>query len=109
MNSSITEGATSNKYWRDGTTGTDDERAASGGSTTSSDLDARLGNRLLPLKPWIVLQPDELKGSIISAVAEMLKLRATIKQSEESLARFEKPLSDFWPHYWAPHERQRGQ
>jgi hypothetical protein len=94
-NTSTTEGATSNKRTRDGSNEPDTANAASGGAAASvSDLDARLGTRLMPLKPLLVLQPDELKGTLISSAKEMLDLRVTIKQRQESSARFDKPSTD---------------
>eukprot|EP00956_Cyclotella_meneghiniana_P001312 scaffold1404_cov37-Cyclotella_meneghiniana.AAC.16 len=76
---STTEDATSNKRRRSGTTA-----AAISNSST-------LGPRLEPSKVMLESQPEELKGTIISSSREMLDLRATIKQREESYARFTKP------------------
>jgi hypothetical protein len=45
----------------------------------------------MPIKPVLVLQPEELKGTTISLCKEMLDLRVTIKQRQESYARFDKP------------------
>eukprot|EP00956_Cyclotella_meneghiniana_P015072 scaffold22841_cov21-Cyclotella_meneghiniana.AAC.2 len=52
---------------------------------------SNLDSRLESLKVLLATQPDELKGTIISLSKEMLNLRATIKQREESYARFDKP------------------
>eukprot|EP00956_Cyclotella_meneghiniana_P006515 scaffold8576_cov44-Cyclotella_meneghiniana.AAC.1 len=90
---STTEDATSNKRRRSGTaTASNRSNAASGGAAAAAvpNLSA-LGPRLEPLKVMLESQPEELKGTIISLSKEMLDLRATIKQREESYARFTKP------------------
>lgn len=94
MSSTTTEGVTSNKRSRDGSTRNDTAAAASGGPTASSTLEARLGSRLLPLLPLLASQPEELNGIIISLSREMLDLRSTIKQREESYARFGQSAKD---------------
>lgn len=95
MSTTTTEGATSNKRSRTGSTSNDAPAAASGGSAAASaTLEARLGSRLLPLLSMLASQPEELKGKIISLSREMLDLRSTIKQREESHARFGQSAKD---------------
>ena len=90
---STTEDASSNKRRRSGpATASNRRNAASGGAATAAPPNpSNLDSRLEPLKVMLVTQPDELKGTIISLSKEMLDLRATIKQREESYARFDKP------------------
>lgn len=92
---STTEGATSKKRRADGDPDASRGVAASGGSAAAiSDLDARLGSRLLLIKGLLESHPEELKGTIISLLKEMLSLRDTIRQRKESYARFSKPAKD---------------
>jgi hypothetical protein len=95
MSTTTTEGATGNKRSRTGSTSNDATAAASGGSAAASaTLEARLGSRLLPLLSMLASQPEELKGKIISLSREMLDLRSTIKQHEESHAHFGQSAKD---------------
>ena len=97
MTNSTTEGAPSNKRSRgnDETTATDTRRAASGSSAAvATDLASLLGPRLIPTMDLLATQPEELKGTIISRLREMLDLHATIRQGKKSHARFDKPSVD---------------
>ena len=50
------------------------------------------GTRLEPVAHILALQPNELKGTLISKLTEMLDLRATIKQRESTMkSQYEKP------------------
>ena len=62
--------------------------------SAATTLLSNLSSRLETIKDLLVLQPDELKGYLISKSTEMLNLRVTIKQREKSYARFEKPMTD---------------
>ena len=75
---------------------TSEERgAAFGGSAgVATDLASLLGPRLMPVMDLLATQPEELKGTIISQLREMLDLRATIRQRKKSHARFDKPSLD---------------
>lgn len=90
---STTEDEPCNKRTRTGTAIASNRRnAASGGSAAAAlPNPSNLGSRLEPLKVLLEVQPEELKGTIISSSKEMLNLRATIKQRKESYARFDKP------------------
>lgn len=56
-----------------------------------TDLSAALGARLAPMKEILALQPDELKGTLISKSKEMLDLVTTIRQRQETFGRFSQP------------------
>ena len=51
------------------------------------------GTRLEPIMNVLAMQPDELKGTIISRSTEMLNLWATIKQREKTHTRFTQPVT----------------
>ena len=91
-----TGSATSNKRRRGGGNAMETTPAAITGprSSTATTILSTLSSRLEPIKDLLVLQPDELKGHLISKSTEMLDLRVTIKQREKSYARFEKPMTD---------------
>eukprot|EP00956_Cyclotella_meneghiniana_P035785 scaffold118237_cov47-Cyclotella_meneghiniana.AAC.1 len=95
MSTSRSEGATSNKRTRNSTTASDSNNAGSAGvANAAATIDARLGTRLLPIKPSLVSQPTELQGTIISLCKEMLETRDAIKQRKTSYARYDQPSKD---------------
>ena len=100
-----TEGATENINKRrrideDGATSgltTDTGTPANANATTAASItnppdSIVTGTRLEPVATILALQPEELKGTLISKLTEMLDLRATIKQRESThKSRYNKP------------------
>ena len=103
---SITEGATENSNKRR-RTDTEEDGATNVPTTTTTIAAASTfiatstthppdsivtGTRLEPVASILALQPEELKGTLISRLNEMLDLRATIKQRASThKSRYDKP------------------
>ena len=97
--SSITEDATGNpsKKRKANDNGATTETIMATTATTVSAVKSHpsstvTGTRLEPVATILALQPEELKGTLISKLNEMLDLRATIKQRVSThKSRYDKP------------------
>lgn len=94
MSTSNTEGATSNKRTRDQAASDKANAGSAGAAAAAATTDAKLGARLAPIKLPLESQPEELQGTIISLIKEMLVVRDALTQRNTSYARFDQPSKD---------------